>query len=116
MKNILFVLPIILLITTNIALSGWVYEGQWGSYGIGDGQFIYPYGIAVALNGNVYVADIYNYRIQYFTSTGTFIGKWGSTGSGNGQFYGPSDIDIRPNGKAYVTDILKNRVQYFKYV
>ncbi|USN95967.1 MAG: hypothetical protein H6793_02305 [Candidatus Nomurabacteria bacterium] len=35
-------------------------------------------------SGNVYVVDTYNYRIQKFTSTGTFLAKWGTSGSADG--------------------------------
>jgi len=115
MRNVLFILPIILLTTTNIAISGWVFEGKWGSYGTGDGQFDRPCGIDIATNGNVYVAEYGNNRVQYFTSSGTFIGKWGPYGTGDGQFDRPFDISIGPNGKAYVTDTYNHRVQYFHY-
>jgi len=40
-----------------------------GSYGIDDGQFLYPYGVAVDSSGNVYVADTNNHRIQKFKSS-----------------------------------------------
>jgi len=113
MKNISFTLILCFLITTNIAVSGWVYEGQWGSYGTGDGQFNKPTGIAIASDGSAYVVDMSNNRIQYFTPTGTFIGKWGSQGSGDGQFIYPSGIAIAPNGYLYVADSYNHRVQYF---
>ena len=60
----------------------------WGSYGTGNGQFIYPKGIAVGTSppGDVYVVDTGNNRIQKFTPTGNYIGQWGSYGSENGQF------------------------------
>ena len=54
------------------AFGDWVYEGQWGSYGTGNGQFDSPMGVNVApASGNVYVADTYNHRVQYF--------KWENT-------------------------------------
>jgi hypothetical protein len=37
-------------------------------------------------NGNVFVADPGNYRVQKFTNNGTFLTTWGSMGSGDGQF------------------------------
>jgi hypothetical protein len=72
------------------AWGGWVYEGKWGSYGTGNGQFINPASVAVAPNGNVYVVDFGNDRVQYFTSTGSFLGKWGKWGEGNGEFEMPT--------------------------
>jgi hypothetical protein len=53
------------------------FLGKWGSYGSGDGQFDYPYGVAVAPDGTVYVADSGNHRIQRFSATGAFLGKVG---------------------------------------
>jgi len=66
------------------------FKGQWGirrkmgKFWSGDGQFDWPYGIAIDwCNGNVYIADTYNDRIQKFTSDGTFIAKWERSGSGS---------------------------------
>jgi hypothetical protein len=33
------------------------FAGKWGSYGTGNGQFSYPWRIAVDIAGNMYVAD-----------------------------------------------------------
>ena len=37
-----------------------------GSFGIGNGQFKGPFGVAIDASGNVYVGDIGNGRIQVF--------------------------------------------------
>ena len=44
------------------------YLTQWGSGGTGNGQFAQPYGVAVNVSGDVYVADTDNHRIQVFSS------------------------------------------------
>ena len=42
-----------------------------GAYGIGDGQFKDPFGIAVDGSGRVYVVDLNNNRVQVFSLTPT---------------------------------------------
>jgi tripartite motif-containing protein 71 len=59
---------------------------SWGCTGSGDGQFNHPHGNEIDPQGNVYITDQGNSRVQKFTSNGTFITKWGSEGSGNAQF------------------------------
>ena len=92
----------------------------WGGPGQGDGQFQEPWGIAVAPNGNVYVADTWNHRVQYFDPNGKFLGKWGRLGDAKGRtdadpsvFWGPRSIAISPAGEVYVTDTGNKRIQVF---
>ena len=49
------------------AAPGVTFLGAWGSNGIADGQFMGALYVAVAANGDVYVADAHNHRIQYFS-------------------------------------------------
>ena len=58
---------------------------EWGSEGSGDGEFNNAKGITIDNNGNLYVADTYNHRIQKFSSDGTFVTKWGSVGRAEGR-------------------------------
>ena len=46
---------------------------EWGETGGGPGQFIFAEGIDVDADGNVYVADTSNRRIQQFDNDGNFI-------------------------------------------
>jgi NHL repeat-containing protein len=45
---------------------------SWGSFGTGESQFRTPHNLQVDRQGNVYVADRGNGRIQVFDSNGTF--------------------------------------------
>ncbi len=54
-----------------------------------------------------------NDRVQYFTSSGSYLGKWGSKGTGDGQFNLPWGVALAPDGNAYVTDGWNHRIQYF---
>jgi hypothetical protein len=92
---------------------GCPFVTKWGSVGSGNGQFDYPWGVAVDGSGNVYVADLWNHRIQKFTSSGVFLTKWGSVGSGNGQFMHPDAVAVDGSGNVYVADTNNHRIQKF---
>jgi len=73
-----------------------------------------PKGIAIGIDGSVYLVDSNNNRIQRFTFGGTFLGAWGSKGNGEGQFNTPTGIAIDNAGVISVTDTGNNRVQQFR--
>ena len=53
---------------------------KWGNQGSGNGQFQHPEHIGVDLNGNIYLTDRNNHRVQRFTSNSTppaFLAQWG---------------------------------------
>jgi sugar lactone lactonase YvrE len=96
---------------------------KWGSFGRGYGEFdfvqtrydglFYWGGIAIDENGNVFVADHDNNRIQKFTSDGQFITRWGSQGFADGEFNKPNDIATFGSEAIYVADSQNNRIQKF---
>jgi len=85
------------------------YLTQWGSSGIGDGQFDRPFALATDGAGNVYVCDYNNGRVQKFTSTGTFLAQLGQYGS----FYNPTDVATDADGNVYVAESINCRIQKF---
>ncbi len=90
--------------------------GTTSTSGSGDGFFEQPNGIAIDSQGDVYIADRNNERVQKFSSTGAFVRKWGSSGTGNGQFSannGAVDIAIDSDDNIYVLDRGNHRVQKF---
>jgi DNA-binding beta-propeller fold protein YncE len=96
-------------------------ECKAGIAGSGNGQFglktiwgsVGPEGIAVAPNGNVYVTDRANARVEEFTSSGGYVTKWGKEGSENGQFWFAQGVAVAANGDMYVADAGNDRVQEF---
>ena len=54
---------------------------QWGSTGSGNGQFAGVKSLAVDAQGNVYVADVGNKRIQVFDADGNFKSQFGNIGT-----------------------------------
>ena len=87
-----------------------------GSLGKGPGQFNAPGGVAVADNGDLFVADFYNHRVQHLRADGSFVQQWGTTGvtgRGAGEFTYPTDVALGKDGMLYVADGYGNRVQAF---
>ncbi|MBF0408030.1 MAG: IPT/TIG domain-containing protein [Candidatus Riflebacteria bacterium] len=85
-----------------------------GSFGSGAGQFKFPRGVTVDRNGNVYVADSKNARIQKFNSEGVFLKKWGAFGTGDGQFSLLQQVAADPTGEyIYSVDSNSSQVQKF---
>jgi len=96
MRTALFSLTATFALTASSVSGAWVYEGSWGKEGSGYGEFDNAYGIAVAANGNVYVADCFNERIQYFNATGSYLGEWWFP-------FGPNGISFGPQENLYVS-------------
>ncbi len=86
---------------------------KWGEFGTGPGQLKFPTMIASDHDGNLFVVDQHNYRVQKFDGDGNFILMWGKQGSGAGEFYYPYGIAIDSKDNIYVSDMNNNRVQKF---
>ncbi|MFZ0916195.1 MAG: hypothetical protein WAN04_04810, partial [Candidatus Udaeobacter sp.] len=82
-----------------------------GGKGTGKGEFDSPIGIAVDPNGNFFVSDSNNGRIEKFSPTGAFLDIMGTKGSGLGQLGAPNGIAVDHAGNIYVADASNHRVQ-----
>ncbi|HYI99593.1 MAG TPA: hypothetical protein VEX36_07965 [Thermoleophilaceae bacterium] len=84
-----------------------------GGFSFGFGSY-FP-GIAVdPTDGDVYVADVANNRIQQFSADGAFVRAWGVAGSGDGEFSTPASLDVDPTtGDVVVGDRDNGRIQRF---
>ena len=96
----------------NNRISIFTLEGQLirsiGSDGSGPGQFSIPSAPAFSPDGDMYVADYFNSRIQVFNSDGVYQKEFG-----NYQLSEPGDILITADGLVLVADTEKNCVFIF---
>src|SRR5438128_3450935 len=81
--------------------------------GDGPGQFIWPAGIALDSQENVYVTDEWLNRVSIFDKDGNFLRDWGTAGSGDGELNAPAGIAIDPQDVLYIVDGRNHRVQQF---
>src|SRR4051812_8990422 len=78
--------------------------GKWGTAGTGPGQFREPRGIAVDRDGNMYVVDALNRRVQQLSAFGTPLAQHEVPGAGFGRPSQPWAVALGPRGTLYVTD------------
>lgn len=77
------------------------------------GNFSLPTCVAVDKEGNVYVTDTLNDRVEIFDADGNFISQFGQDGDGPGRFTRPKGIAIDGDGHIWVADEVQSRVQVF---
>ena len=77
------------------------------------GDFGAPQGVAVDADGNVYVTDTLNNRVEIFDADGAFISLFGKHGDGPGTFARPKGIAIDSDGHIWVADEMEDRLQVF---
>jgi sugar lactone lactonase YvrE len=107
--------------------------GTPGKPGNDYNHFHEPNAVAVAPNGDIYVADGHsadvaqpagfanknqtpttgNARVSKFDKHGKFLTAWGGHGSGDGQFQNPHCLGITSKGDVFVGDRSNNRIEKF---
>lgn len=96
------------------------FSHKWGGpfainiFGPFNGWFATVTGIAVDGEGNVFVADFYNDRIQKFSPAGTFLTAFGERGQGRGRFDHPIAVAVADDGAVFVVDYGNNRVHKWR--
>jgi DNA-binding beta-propeller fold protein YncE len=91
--------------------------GKAGMPGDAPGFFNRPSGVAIARNGDIFVADGHggdsNARVVKFSRTGKFITAWGKKGAAAGEFDTPHAIAVDSRERVYVADRSNSRIQVF---
>jgi len=122
-RTVLKILGGIVIVVTVLAAAGWIafvpsakkpgYEfvKAWGSKGSGPAQFSDPTGIAVA-DGEVFVSDSRNGRIQVFDLDGNFKRQFAHPGKEPGELGRPMNLTVH-DGELYVPEYFNDRIQVF---
>jgi uncharacterized protein (TIGR03663 family) len=94
------------------------FLGQWGRLGDAKGSvtadagvFWGPRSIAISPQGEVFVTDTGNKRVQVFTLDGTFVRMFGGEGSDPGLFREEVGIALDGQGNLWVADAWNHRIQ-----
>jgi len=103
------------LSTEGDILNSWGEFGTTESGGGAGGTFNEPWGIAIGPDGNIFIADTWNHRIQKFTPDGAFLTSWGRFGQREtpDAFWGPRDVAVDDHGHVYVSDTGNKRIVVF---
>ena len=82
-----------------------IYHCKFGEFGVMEGQFTEPSGVAVNAQNDIIVADTNNHRIQIFDREGRFKFQFGECGKRDGQLLYPNRVAVvRTSGDIVVTE------------
>ncbi|MGA8146135.1 MAG: hypothetical protein WB870_00990 [Gallionellaceae bacterium] len=84
-----------------------------GKRGSGPGELNLPRDVAIAPNGDLYVSDGGNFRIEVFDHNGKYLRTFGQLGKQLGNFGRPKELAIDKNGNVYVIDAAFGNFQIF---
>ncbi len=76
--------------------------------------FYMPADIAFDSQGNIYVLDSGNHRIQKFSPDGKYLATIGRQGQGPGEFQYPQSLSIDSEGYLYISDMGNRKIQVLK--
>src|SRR5579885_2399678 len=77
------------------------------------GTFSLPTNVALDADGNVYVTDTMNARVEIFDADGNFISMFGKRGDGPQDFERPKGIAIDGDRHIWVVDAAQDRIKVF---
>jgi len=86
---------------------------DFGKRGKGPGEFNLPRDAAIGRDGQIYVVDGGNFRVQVFDANGKYLQAFGSVGKQLGNFARPKEVATDREGNVYVIDSAFGNFQIF---
>lgn len=102
----------VMIYSLTFTLSG-KHLHSWGGKGTNPGEFRYPATIAVNKQGNVYVVDVLNSRVQMFNEHGKLIITVGVWGVMPGQLFRPKGVAVDGQNNVYISDSYLGVIQVY---
>ena len=102
-----------------ICTTGEEYIGEFGKGAPGRNEtpypdaMVWPTGITLDQEGQVYVVDDWLNSIRIFSKDGDPVSNWGVAGPGEGELSGPSGIVFDADDNLFLVDSGNNRIQKF---
>lgn len=84
-----------------------------GKRGSDNGEFNLPRDLAIGKDGNLFVVDGGNFRVQVFDRNGKYLRSFGQVGKQIGNFARPKEIATDKEGNVYVADAAFGNFQIF---
>lgn len=86
---------------------------KFGKAGSKPGELFQPTNLAIGPDGDVYVVETGNFRVQRFTARGEPVRIYGEIGNRPGNFARPKGIALDREGRVYIADAAFQNVQIF---
>ncbi len=81
--------------------------------GQAEGELNLPRDATIGDDGNLYIVDGGNFRVQVFSAEGDYLRSFGKIGRQSGQFSRPKGIGVDKDGNVYVVDTAFGNFQIF---
>ena len=89
------------------------FLGEFSRYDGDEGQIIWPAGISVDKQGDLYVTDEWLNRVSVFDKEGNLLRSWDTVQDGDNGSNGASGIAVDSNDTVFVTDSRSHKVRKF---
>ena len=87
--------------------------GIFGTMGMEKNEFRFPFFLDMDREGNLYVVEVINTRVQVLDSQGDYITAIGGWGVERGEFYRPKGVAVDAKNRVYVSDSYLEVIQVF---